>query len=194
MKRALRTGGLLITVLLTFGLAQETQQQQEQQMQQMQQSGQTTQEQRLQDVRLSAVLMELRQIQAKLGQIINEVEFQVTARELGTAVTNLERGARASTLRAARSDLRNLRTDIEAGVNPEETAREIRWISYILNRAFAGVTGEERQLIMEFQEQLHTLEEQVRTGAADTQTTFEGALTQLDEVIERGQHEFDLER
>jgi hypothetical protein len=122
-------------------------------------------------------LVELRQIHSRLGQIINDVEFQVTARELDAAVTNLERGARASALRAARSDLRNLRTEIEAGVNPEETAREIRWISYILNRAFAGATGEERQRITQLEEQVSTLKEQVRTGAANAQTTFEATLS-----------------
>ena len=191
MKRTLRTLGLLIiTVLLTLGLAQQTQQ--TEQTQQMQQP-QTTQDQRLRDMRMSGVLMELRQMHDHLGRVIAELEQQVTVQELEAAVIGLERGARASALRAARSNLRNLRNDIEAGVNPEEMVREIRWISYILNRAFVDVTGEERERIAELAAQLQILQEQVLTGAAEAQTTFEETLTLLDDIIARGQQEFERE-
>jgi hypothetical protein len=260
MKRTLRSlGMLIITVLLTFGLAQQTQQQTGQQTQQTQeqqtgqqdqqnqqnqdqqgQQGQNQQDQQgqqgtqgqqgqqnqqgdqgqqgqqgmqnqqgqqqgqqgqqgmqgQQNQQLTDMLMELRQIQAELGQIINDLERQLRLSTTGgfeDRVGALERSARAGALREARRDLRGLRTDIEAGERGEETAREIGRIRADLRRAFTGVTGEEQQRANELEQQLGTLEEQVRTGATEAGTTLQDVLTHFDEELDRNQQQFEQE-
>ena len=196
MKRTLRTLGLLIiTVLLTVGLAQQTQQTQEtgQQTQQTQQQ----QQQFGQDQQLTDMLMELRQIQNELGQLINELEGQLgfpTTRDLEERIGGLERGARVGALQQARRDLRDVRADIEAGEQPEVTAREVARIRSFLFPYYQGVTGEERQRATELEEQFRMLEEQVRTGAAEAQTTLEETTGRLEQEIERGQQEIEQQQ
>ena len=202
MKRTLKTLGLLIvTILLTFGLAQQQQQtgQQNQQGQQGQQQGTQGQQgqqgqQFGQNQQLTDTLMELRQIQNRLGQLINDLERQMgfpTTGGLEQRIGGLERTARASALRQARRDLRGLRTDIEAGERREETAREIGQIRADLRRGFAGATGEEQQRANELEQQLGRLEEQVRTGAAEAGRTFQDVLGRFDEELDRNQQQFE---
>ena len=145
---------------------------------------------------LTDMLMELRQIQARLGQLINDLERQMgfpTTRGLEERITGLERSARTGALQEARRGLRGLQTDIEAGERPEVTAREVARIRSFLFPYYEGITGEERQRATELEEQFRTLEEQVRTGAAEAQTTFEETLDRLEQDIERGQQQFEQE-
>ena len=215
MKRTLRTLGLLIiTVLLTVGLAQQTQQTQQTQEAQ-QQAGQQVPNfpdfesvlQALAELRVirnelgvmindgqPAQPAQLEAIHTRVGAIINEFERHMTEFErFEERIIGLERGARASTLREVQRGLRGLRADIEAGERPEETAREIGRFRADVRGAFAGTTGEEQQRATELEEQFRTLEEQVRTGAAEAQTTFEATLDRLEQDIERGQQQFERE-
>lgn len=182
---------LLASLFLAFGMVhadqhQQNQQDGDQQRQQTQQrdfgfDGQSAQS-------MDRALDELRQIHERLGQIINALEGQT---QLGDRIGRLEQEARADALREARRGLQTLQQDIEAGEQPDETAREVGNVRRDLSRAFSDVRGEDRQRFTELEDQFTTLEEQVRAGEENVTQTYQTVLDRLDEELERGRQQFE---
>lgn len=123
---------LIITLLLTFGLAQQTQQMRQQ----------VGQEQVLVDT-----LMELREIEARLAQLTDQLARDLgypTAQNRGDLerrIAVLEQLAQASALVQARRDLHSLLLEIQTGQNTAEVIQEIRAIRTNILQAFAGAYG-----------------------------------------------------
>lgn len=217
MKRTLKTlGMLIITVLLTLGLAQQTQQTQEtgqqtqqpqetqqtqesqqtgqqaqetQQQQQMQQSGQTTQGQQFgQDQVLVDTLMELRELHRQLGQIINEIEGQLGFSPTGGLEARITGLERGARAGALQQARRDLR-DLRADIEAGDRAEETaREIGQIRSDLRRAFAG----ATGEEQQRVTELEEQFRTLEERVRAGDEEAQTTFEETLNR--IEEDIER
>jgi uncharacterized protein YdeI (BOF family) len=184
----------ILAVLVTLGLAQaqqqqETQPQQQQQQQQQQQWQQPWQQQG--DMTIDQALSELRAMHARLGQIISALEGQDARTQFGDRIGRIEQQAWTRGLRDAQFGLRGLQQAVEAGDQPEETAREIGTIRRDFRGAFAGATGEARDRFTALEQELATLEQQVREGAEGVGETFQGLLDRFGEELDRDRQQFD---
>ncbi len=140
------------------------------------------------DGQLGAALNELRQMERRLGQVIDMLE---THTRIEDRLDRMEQQARVRTLGDTARGLRGLRADIDDPDRRDDAAREIGAFRRDIDFAFAGARGEERQRFDELRTELTEFEEQVRAGEEDVTERFDEIVGRFDEELDWHHQRFD---